>query len=100
MSEAVAEHGVAFYRAAQELGVEGIMAKRRDAPYRPGERAKSWLKIKVTQRMEAVVGGFTRGRGRGRTPSARCCLGCTMGAAVSNTSGIAAEASPTPSSGG
>src|SRR5206468_3402443 len=63
MSEAVAEHGVAFYRAAQELGVEGIMAKRRDAPYRPGERAKSWLKIKVTQRMEAVVGGFTRGRG-------------------------------------
>jgi len=63
MSEVVAEHGVAFYRAAQELGVEGIMAKRRDAPYRPGERAKSWLKIKVTQRMEAVVGGFTRGRG-------------------------------------
>src|SRR5947209_7338090 len=63
VSEAVLEHGNAFYRAAQDLGVEGIVAKRRDAPYRPGERAKTWLKIKVTQRMEAVIGGFTRGRG-------------------------------------
>src|SRR2546427_3109610 len=63
VSEAVPEHGVAFYGAAQDLGVEGIVAKRRDAPYRPGERAKTWLKIKVTQRMEAVIGGFTRGRG-------------------------------------
>ncbi len=63
VSEVVPEHGRAFYRAAQRLGVEGIVAKRRDAPYRPGERGKSWLKLKVTQRMEAVVGGFTRGRG-------------------------------------
>src|SRR5256712_5484075 len=63
VSEAVPEHGVAFYGAAQDLGVEGIVAKRRDAPYRPGERAKTWRKIKVIQRMEAVIGGFTRGRG-------------------------------------
>jgi len=63
VSEAVPERGIAFYRAAQDLGVEGIVAKRRAAPYRPGERAKTWLKIKVTQRMEAVIGGFTRGRG-------------------------------------
>lgn len=62
-SDTVAEHGAAFYQAAQQLGVEGIVAKRRDAPYRPGERGKSWLKIKVTRRMEAVVGGFTRGLG-------------------------------------
>jgi len=63
VSAAVPERGIAFYRAAQDLGVEGIVAKRRAAPYRPGERAKTWLKIKVTQRMEAVIGGFTRGRG-------------------------------------
>ncbi len=63
VSEAVRGGGISFYRAAQELGVEGIVAKRADAPYRPGERGKTWLKIKVTQRMEAVVGGFTRGRG-------------------------------------
>lgn len=63
VSEAVPERGISFYRAAQRLGVEGIVAKRADAPYRPGERGRTWLKIKVTQRMEAVVGGFTRGRG-------------------------------------
>ncbi|MDQ7820762.1 MAG: DNA ligase D [Armatimonadota bacterium] len=63
LSEAVAATGVAFYRAAQKLGVEGIMAKRADAPYRPGERSAAWVKIKVVQRLEAVVGGFTRGRG-------------------------------------
>src|SRR2546428_10351546 len=63
VSEAVLEHGNAFYRAAQDLGVEGIVAKRRDAPYRPGERAKTWLNVKVTQRMAAVIGGFTRGCG-------------------------------------
>ncbi len=68
LSEAVVGRGVAFYRAAQRLGVEGIMAKRADSPYRPGERSAAWVKIKVVRRLEAVVGGFTRGRGaRART---------------------------------
>lgn len=68
VSDAIPANGRAFYQAAQRLGVEGIVAKRRDSRYEPGARARTWLKIKVKRRMDAVVGGFTRGRGaRART---------------------------------
>jgi bifunctional non-homologous end joining protein LigD len=63
LSDTVSTDGRAFYAAAQRLGVEGIVAKRRDSPYEPGKRSKAWRKIKVKQSLEAVVGGFTRGRG-------------------------------------
>lgn len=68
VSDTISGNGRAFYKAAQQLGVEGIVAKRRDSRYEPGARARTWLKIKVKRRMDAVVGGFTRGRGaRART---------------------------------
>ncbi len=38
------------------------MAKRVAAPYRPGERSKDWLKLKIEQRQEFVVGGYTEPR--------------------------------------
>lgn len=63
VSDTVPANGRAFYKAAQQLRVEGIVAKRRDSRYEPGARARTWLKIKVKRRMDAVVGGFTRGRG-------------------------------------
>jgi bifunctional non-homologous end joining protein LigD len=63
LSEAVAETGRAFYEAAREHGLEGIVGKRKDSPYSEGRRTPAWAKIKIKQRLEAVVGGFTRGRG-------------------------------------
>jgi bifunctional non-homologous end joining protein LigD len=42
----VTEHGEAMYQAALQLNLEGIMAKRLTAPYRPGVRSRDWLKIK------------------------------------------------------
>jgi bifunctional non-homologous end joining protein LigD len=45
-------------RAACDGQLEGVMAKRRDAPYR-SERSDSWLKLKCRQRQEFVIGGFT-----------------------------------------
>ena len=63
LSEAVEEEGKTFYAAAQSIGVEGIMAKRADSPYQPGRRTSDWLKLKVKQRLEAVVAGFTEGLG-------------------------------------
>jgi len=63
LSDAIPANGRALYAAAQDLGVEGIVAKRADSRYEPGIRTRTWLKIKVHQRMDAVVGGFTRGRG-------------------------------------
>jgi bifunctional non-homologous end joining protein LigD len=45
------------------VGLEGIMAKRVDAPYRPGQRSASWVKIKVRRQREFVVGGWCPGEG-------------------------------------
>ncbi|MFN2451201.1 MAG: DNA ligase D [Candidatus Dormibacteria bacterium] len=56
--------GVDFFRAVHARGLEGMVAKRRDAPYRPGRRSDSWAKIKSWQTQECVIGGFTEGRGR------------------------------------
>lgn len=40
-------------------GGEGIIAKRTDAPYRPGKRTEAWLKLKLEREQEFVIGGWT-----------------------------------------
>jgi len=62
-SEAVERDGISFFGAARQRGLEGIMAKDGASPYLPGRRSRSWLKIKVHARQEAVIGGYTEGRG-------------------------------------
>ncbi|HSL70693.1 MAG TPA: hypothetical protein VK864_10660, partial [Longimicrobiales bacterium] len=47
---------------AQEQGWEGVIAKRIASLYRPGVRSKDWLKLKLEQTQEFVVGGFTEPR--------------------------------------
>jgi bifunctional non-homologous end joining protein LigD len=42
------DDGDALYRHACKLGLEGIVSKRRDSPYRSG-RQESWLKLKCTK---------------------------------------------------
>jgi bifunctional non-homologous end joining protein LigD len=56
--EHVTESGTKFFAAACKLGLEGIVAKRAEDPYRQ-ERTRSWLKIKCLKREEFVVVGFT-----------------------------------------
>lgn len=55
--------GPDFRRQACTFALEGIIAKRRDRPYRP-ERGKDWLKVKCTGRQEFVVAGYTHQTGR------------------------------------
>ena len=50
--------------ATAEQGLEGVVAKRLDSPYRPGQRTGAWLKIKNVGRQEFVVGGWLPGAGR------------------------------------
>lgn len=52
-----------FLDAAAKMGMEGIMAKKADSIYSPGERTKEWLKIKANKRHEVVIGGFTENEG-------------------------------------
>jgi bifunctional non-homologous end joining protein LigD len=55
--------GPAVLRQASSLGLEGIVSKRRDAPYRAG-RGGSWLKVKCRNREEVAVIGFTDPEGK------------------------------------
>jgi bifunctional non-homologous end joining protein LigD len=48
---------------SRELGLEGVMAKRTDSPYREGRRSRDWLKLKHTLTQEVVVGGWRPGNG-------------------------------------
>jgi bifunctional non-homologous end joining protein LigD len=61
-SKHVAGAGIALFEQAQELELEGIIAKRRDSAYEE-RRSKAWLKIKAQQVQECVIGGFTEPRG-------------------------------------
>jgi bifunctional non-homologous end joining protein LigD len=61
-AEHVLKEGKAFYRAAQQKRLEGIVAKLRDSPYLPGVRSHAWLKIKTLLQQEVVIGGFTAPR--------------------------------------
>jgi bifunctional non-homologous end joining protein LigD len=45
-------------QAVTQVGLEGVMAKRRDSRYEPGVRSRAWLKLKLQHRQEFVVGGF------------------------------------------
>ena len=58
------DDGEALLAAANEQGLEGIMAKRLGTRYLPGKRSRDWLKIKGHGRQEFVVAGYTRGKGR------------------------------------
>ncbi len=51
-----------FYRQACLAGLEGIVCKRAESPYRPG-RGRDWQKVKCRLTQELVVGGFTEGAG-------------------------------------
>jgi bifunctional non-homologous end joining protein LigD len=51
-------------KATAERQLEGIVAKRLDAPYEPGARSSAWIKIKNVGRQELVIGGWLPGEGR------------------------------------
>jgi bifunctional non-homologous end joining protein LigD len=42
-------------------GLEGLVGKRRDSPYEPGQRNGEWLKMRVNRSQPFVIGGYTPG---------------------------------------
>ncbi len=48
--------------SACQLGLEGVIAKRRDSTYQ-SRRSADWIKLKCSQRQEFVIGGFTDPKG-------------------------------------
>ena len=45
-------------KAVRELGLEGVVAKRRSSRYEAGRRSDAWLKVRFSRRQEFVVGGY------------------------------------------
>jgi len=62
-SEHFEGHGEALYAQVEQLGLEGIMAKKADSPY-VGERSALWYKIHANQQAPFAIVGYTKPRGR------------------------------------
>lgn len=45
-------------KAVRAAGLEGVIAKRRDSTYQPGERSTDWVKLKLERKQEFVIGGY------------------------------------------
>ncbi|NGX45012.1 MAG: hypothetical protein K940chlam2_00152 [Chlamydiae bacterium] len=58
----IKEKGEAYFKRVAKLGLEGIIAKKADAPYH-SKRTRDWLKCKCTVGQELVIGGFTEPKG-------------------------------------
>ncbi len=56
------EHGEEIFREACRKGLEGVIAKRADSPYRSA-RSSDWRKLKCHAEQELVIGGYTAPQG-------------------------------------
>jgi bifunctional non-homologous end joining protein LigD len=61
-SDHVEAEGEAFYEQACRVGLEGIIAKRRDGGY-VSTRSKTWVKVKCRREQEVVIGGYSEPAG-------------------------------------
>ena len=61
LSESFQIHPHQLLKSARDLGLEGIVAKRAESFYEPGKRSRAWLKYKIQQGQEFVIGGYKMG---------------------------------------
>jgi bifunctional non-homologous end joining protein LigD len=47
--------------AVRSMGLEGVIAKRRGSPYTAGDHHAAWVKLKLDQQQEFVIGGYRPG---------------------------------------
>ena len=47
--------------AVRKLGLEGVVGKRIDSTYEPGERSGAWIKLRTNMEQEFVIGGYIPG---------------------------------------
>lgn len=52
-------NGLAFFDAADKLGLEGIVSKRARSVYRPGVRSSDWVKVKCFRSHSFTIAGYT-----------------------------------------
>ena len=62
LSDHFLANGKSLFEVARAQGLEGILAKRRASCYEE-RRTREWLKVKITHRLECVIGGYTEPEG-------------------------------------
>ena len=70
ISESFDAGATEFFEVAKKIDLEGIIAKKANSKYFPGERSKEWLKIKTGKRQEVIIGGYTNNEGSNKLFSA------------------------------
>lgn len=63
VTDLVPEEGEALFRAVEDQGLEGVVAKRAGSRYHPGKRSPDWRKVVCRRTTTAVVGGYLHGGG-------------------------------------
>ncbi|WP_423145997.1 DNA ligase D [Rubrolithibacter danxiaensis] len=70
LSKSFDAKGTDFFKVAEKMGLEGIIAKKIDSFYFPDTRSKEWLKIKTEKHQELIIGGYTKNENTSRQFSA------------------------------
>jgi bifunctional non-homologous end joining protein LigD len=63
ISEGFEESGIHLFESVKKMGLEGIIAKKKQSIYHENHRTRDWLKIKSHKRQEVVIGGYTLNEG-------------------------------------
>jgi bifunctional non-homologous end joining protein LigD len=58
-SSSLGKNAAALLPKIRKLDLEGLIGKRADSPYEPGRRSGAWIKLKLHQEQEMVIGGYT-----------------------------------------
>jgi len=59
-SDTIGEDPTTLLTHIRRLGLEGLIGKRKDSRYECGRRSGAWIKLKLHQEQEFVVGGYTK----------------------------------------
>jgi bifunctional non-homologous end joining protein LigD len=62
-SASLGKEAAPLLERAREVGLEGLIGKRKNSPYEPGERSGAWIKLKLHREQEFVIGGYTEPEG-------------------------------------
>lgn len=52
-----------FFATVAEMGMEGVIAKRKASKYQPGRRSPDWVKFKTVRRVSCIISGYSPGQG-------------------------------------
>lgn len=63
ISAILGEEAAPLLTMAQQHGLEGLIGKRLGSPYEAGRRSGAWIKLKLLQAQEFVIGGYTEPTG-------------------------------------